>query len=224
VLLLHRPRAFLFASGLLSAAAAVFLFAGLASRIDWRTGPLFRAHDVLAALAFIATALSAWSLRATEDHTSRYVNKTIALTGVVSAGLTFVCLGLVLIAGASDMLYMLPQGGVGLWLIGFCSKGTREIGPAMRILGIVIGIGMILIAGCFVAIAIAQGPELWALSHQHLADPDPAVVASSLNVIGHQILYIGTLLALPGYPVWAMLASRAFAATSAQHGLPRAMA
>jgi hypothetical protein len=221
-LLLRRPHALLFASGLLSAVASIFLFAGLASRIDWRTGTLFRVHDVAAALAMLAIALSAWQLRTTETGRSTLAGTTIALVGTVSAALTALCLALVLLVGTSDMLYMLPQGGVGIWLIALCTKGPKTLGPATRILGMAVGVGLILIAGSAIAIAIAQGPEQLALIHQNLGEPDPAIEDSPMNVAGHQFLSAGTLLALPLYPVWAVLTSRAFATKPPNGELPRA--
>ena len=67
-------------------------------------------------------------------------------------------------------------------------------------------------------IATAQRPELWTLSNQTLGEPDPAVEESPLNVVGDQVLSIGTYLGVATFPIWAILAARALRAAPPQAG------
>lgn len=139
---LNRSSILLLASAGLSALAVLFLVVGVFSRSDGSTGTLFRLHDVLAVLASLMIAAAAWSLRNVATRHGVSVGTAIAVLGTFSAIATALCLGLVLIAHASDMLYMLPQGGVGLWLIAFCAKWPTAIGRATRFLGLAVGVGL----------------------------------------------------------------------------------
>ena len=211
LLSMNRSSVLLLGSALLSALAAVVLVAGLVIRTDGSTGMLFRLHDACAVLAAMCIAAAAWSLKGVATRHGGSAGATIAVVGTTSAVVTALCLGLVLLAHASDMLYMLPQGGIGLWLIAVCAKWPTAIGRATRYLGLGVGVGLLMVAGSFIAIATAQGPALWALRDQHLGPLDPAIESSSLNVVGHQVLALGSLLGVLMYPVWAVMASRALA-------------
>ena len=61
------------------------------------------------------------------------------------------------------MLYMLPQGGIGRWLMATCLKQPIGLSRSLCIFGFVSGVGLLLVGVSFVAIAAAQGPELWAI-------------------------------------------------------------
>jgi hypothetical protein len=106
------------------------------------------------------------------------------------------------------MVYMLSQGGVGLWLIAVCAKKPEGLGSGVRALGFVAGTGLLLIALGFVFIAFALGPALVTLIEARSVPVNPADVASPLNSIGHLVLKVGSLLGLPMYPIWALLVSR----------------
>lgn len=213
---IHRLPYFVFASGLLGALALAFLIAGLAVRDDGGTGVLFRIHDALAACSSITISLSAASWRTASTRYGGEIGTVLPVFGAVSAALTALSLSLVYLTRASDMLYMLPQGGIGLWLIATSLKQPTSLSRSLCIFGFVVGTGLLLVGAGFSAIAAAQGPELWSLSHQALGDPDPAVEASRLNVVGHQVLLVGTLLGVALFPVWAVLAARALRAVRPQ--------
>jgi hypothetical protein len=103
---------------------------------------------------------------------------------------------------------MLPQGGIGLWLIALCARTPVGFGTGTRVLGVVTGAGLLLIAVSLVMIAVALGPALVTLVDARSVGVNPADVSSSLNSRGHFVLNLGSLLALPTYPLWAF-ASRA---------------
>ncbi len=106
------------------------------------------------------------------------------------------------------MLYMFPQGGIGLWLIVLCAGKTAGFGTATRIFGFISGLGLVLIAISFVMIATALGAP-WALADARSVPVAPADLASPLNDYGHLVLNAGSLFGIPTYPIWAWLASRA---------------
>jgi hypothetical protein len=207
----NRSRAFLLGSAVLWLLGAAFLFIALAARNGgllhdkavWTA--LFRLHDIAAVLAALAIAAAAWSLR---NMAIRNGGISVAWLGTISGIATAVLLALPFLTGASDMLYMLPQGGIGLWLIALCARKPPGFGTTTRVVGLISGAGLVLIAISFVMIATALTAP-WALADARSIPVTPADLASPLNHYGHRILYAGTLLGIPTYPIWAWLASRA---------------
>lgn len=211
----NHPRPFLLASAVLWILGAVFLFAALAARNGGLSGDqstwtmFFRLHDIAAPLAALAIAAAAWNLRGASTRDGTVVGRRIAWLGAICGISTALLLALVFLTGASDMLYMLPQGGVGLWLIALCARKPVALGGAVRALGYVAGTGLVLIGISFVMIATAQGAAIWALTDAQAHPVAPADEASALNLYGHYVITAGTLLGIPTYPLWAWLASRA---------------
>jgi hypothetical protein len=132
------------------------------------------------------------------------------LGGLGTSSLLF----LVFLTGASDMLYMLSQGAIGLWLASLCIRNPVRFGIGARAVGFIAGAGLVLIATGFVMIALALGPALVTLVDARSVVVSPADVASPLNSIGHLVLKAGSVLGLPAFPLWAWLASRAVRANT----------
>jgi hypothetical protein len=212
-MLMNRSRTFLLGSAVLWLLGFIFLFLYLSTRT--KTGVHFEfnlwrwLHDGTVALASLSIAAAAWSLRNATTSKGGSIGSGIAWLGTISGITSATLLALILLTGASDMLYMFPQGGIGLWLIALCAWRPAELGAATRVLGFVTGAGLVLIAVSFVMIATALGPALFALANANNVGVDPADVAFPLNSHGHLVLYVGSLLGIPAYPVWASLAWRA---------------
>lgn len=210
----NRLRAFLLSSAALWLLGLAFLLFGVFSRARGGVNDDFtfwgRLHDAAAALACVSVAAAAWGLRGAAIRNGGTVGIGIASLGAASGIATAILLVLIFVTGASDMLYMLPQAGIGLWLIALCARKPIALGAATRVLGYVVGAGLLLVAISFVMIATALGPALWALFDARSFRVDPADVASPLNHYGHNVLPLGTLLGVLPYPVWASLTSRAF--------------
>jgi hypothetical protein len=210
----NRSGTFLLGSAVLWLLGAAFLSIALAGRNGgllheqavWAMR--FRLHDIAVLLAALAIAAAAWSLPAAAIRNS---DTSVAWVGIVSGIATAFFLALPFATGASDMLYMLPQGGIGIWVIALCARRPAGFGTATRVLGFVSGVGLVLIAISFVMIATALGAP-WALADARSIPVAPADVASPLNDYGHRLLNAGSLLGIPTYPIWAWLASRAIVA------------
>jgi hypothetical protein len=213
----NRPRTFLLGSAALWLLGAAFLLVALAARNGGLlhdkavSTTLFRLHDIAALLAALAIAAAAWSLRGVAIRNG---GNSVAWLGTASGIATAILLALPFLTGASDMLYMLPQGGIGLWLIALCAKSPVGFHTSSRVLGFISGAGLMLIAISFVMIATALGAP-WALADARSLPVAPADLASPLNHYGHRVLNAGTLLGIPTYPVWAWLASRTFSLAAA---------
>jgi hypothetical protein len=107
---------------------------------------------------------------------------------------------------ASDVLYMIPQGALGAWLIVVCRQISNGLPRGLRRLGIVAGVGLILVS-CFpIGYSMFVDPTIL---HGPVSDDDPTPPGTDMaNQIVHIVLAIGTLIGCSTYPIWTALAGR----------------
>ncbi len=170
-----------------------------------RYDELFRWQDagvLLQALAMIPVTLGLHA--AMRPQTLPWRNGA-ALIGL-AAQASLVLVVLLRFAGVtSDMLYMLPQGFVGLWLLVVNWRRTPPLSRGMARTGVFAGLGLLvagvgfLIYGALVAPRVFLGPLTNAeIDAQSWTIP---------NVVAHLCLAVG-LLGRAGYPVWTLLLGR----------------
>jgi hypothetical protein len=195
-------------SGIVGLAAFACLIVFLVMRpADQQTAHiLLRSHDagvivqslclipLVLALGALARQRSPGSGRGGAVAAMVFLALVIALMVLGSAGLV------------ADVLYMIPQGALGVWLIVVCQRNAAGLPPGLRWLGGVAGVGLILIGifpigyAAFVDAAILHGP---------ISDNDPAPPGTDkANQVIHILLAIGTLIGCPTYPLWSGLAGR----------------
>lgn len=170
---------------------------------------LFRSQDVgliLQALLMIPVVSALPALGA-----QRFTGLNQATSGLGVVAHVALALALVLnfvFPDGSDMLYMVPLGVVGLWLIivNWLLSGTFS--PGLRRTGMVAGIGLVVIGLSCLAIAAAIGPFVLAAWGPNPRDIDPVKMSSLLNRMGHLGLLIGTIMGRAVYPIWAILLGR----------------
>jgi len=210
---MNHSRTFLLCSATLWLLGFIFLFLYLSTRTNTGVSDEFNLwqylHDGTMALASLSIAAAAWSLRNAATKNGTVIGTRIAWIGAISGIATAILLALISLTRANDMLYMFTQGGIGIWLIAFCASKPSGFGAVTRIIGFVSGTGLVLIAVSFVMIAVALGPSPFTLTNASYLGVNPANVASPLNILGHMVIAAGTLLGIPTYPVWALLARRA---------------
>lgn len=117
--------------------------------------------------------------------------------GVVLSIALFFAFGAV----SGDMLYMLPQGLIGLWLIALCGAAS-SLSVWLRVIGALAGIGLLIIAVGDAIIANALGWDIFDLRARPPVSPE--AWASQGNRFGHRLLPIGTLLGRILYPIWTI--------------------
>jgi hypothetical protein len=195
-------------SGVFGIAAFACLIVFLVTRpSDQQTSHiLLRSHDagiILQSLCLIPFAMALDAIARQHSPGSG--------RGMGAAAVTFLSLVVVLtllgIANVvADVLYMIPQGAVGGWLIAVCLQKTNGLPKGLRILGILAGVGLILISlfpigySLFVDPAMLRGP---------ISDDAPTPLGTRrANGIVHVVLAIGTLIGCSMYPIWSALAGR----------------
>jgi hypothetical protein len=167
---------------------------------------LLRSHDagvILQSLSLIPFALA---LDAIARRESRATSRARSTAAVAFLALVVVLMLSSLLKIVADVLYMIPQGAVGCWLIAVCRHAPNGLPRGLRGLGFLAGAGLILVSlfpigyAVFVDPAILRGP---------VGDDDPTPPGTDrANQIVHIALGIGTLIGCSTYPIWSALAGR----------------
>jgi hypothetical protein len=167
---------------------------------------LLRNHDagvILQSLCLIPFALA---LDAIARQHSPGASRVMVAAAVTFLSLVVVLMLLSFVEVVADVLYMIPQGAVGGWLIAVCWHNANGLPRGLRRLGIVAGVGLILISIFTIGYALYVDP---AILHGPISDDDPTPPGTDrANGIVHIVLAIGTLVGCSMYPLWTALAGR----------------
>jgi len=163
----------------------------------------FRAQDVAVALQALLMIPVTLAMRSAQG-TSSGRGRGAAIIGMAGHAGVVLSVALVLAFRAhwADVLYMFPQGLIGIWLIAVCWSGSG-LSNAHRVFGVIAGLGLALIAA---SAAVMQNSLGW---HELDVTTRPAVdvaaIHSSGNELGHDLLPFGTLLGRVIYPLWTIV-------------------
>ena len=193
--------------GLVAFACLVLFLVTRPSAGDSHTSQvLLRSHDVGIILQSLCMMPFAFALDSIARRESPGSSRARSVAGVAFLALVVVLMSASLFKVVADVLYMIPQGAVGVWLIVVCRQADNGLPRGLRMLGIVAGVGLILVAmfpigyALFVDPAILRGP---------VGDDDPTPPGTDrANQIVHIVLAIGTLIGCSTYPIWCALAGR----------------
>ena len=187
-------------------AAFGFIVAALLIRTDaQRMGALmFRWHDAMATIQTICMFAVVTALCSIAKQSQRPMPKIAYTWAIAALAVLVLALILTLAHVLNDMLYMVPQGIFGVWIV-WLSRYLSGILPRhVKWIGIVAGVGLILIGtfpvafGIFVDRLVLRGP----------VPPDYQDVNNTANLVAHIILALGTLIGIPLYPVWSFSVGR----------------
>jgi hypothetical protein len=199
--------------------AAVFVRQLTGDQQQWASGVLqpgiwdhlFRAHDIGVILQSLLLVPAALVIRRRGSVDGPFWRSPMAFTGVAANLLLALSLVLVFATQASDMLYMVPQAFVGIWIIAACRARPPGLGKAVRGFGWVVGLGLVIVGLADIGIAVALGPSVMAIIGPVPTQVDPVGVSSALNGWSHIALDIGSLLGVLTLPFWSILAGRGLA-------------
>lgn len=207
-------------SGVMGLLAFASLFAALymrettASQEQWAKGviqpgiwdTLFRGHDVGVILQALLLVPAALSFRGRNSESTLPGLPPMAVVGVVANVSLALSLLMVFVLKASDMLYIVPQGFVGVWVLSVAQARPPGTGNVLRVLGWVSGLGLVLVALACLGVAAAIGPSVLALVGPVPIAVDPEGVRGPLNAWSHMFLDVGTVLGVLTLPIWSILA------------------
>jgi hypothetical protein len=177
------------------------------SAADQRTAHLLlRSHDVgivLQSLCLVPFVLALDAIARRESPRSGRVTVVAAMTFL---GLVVVLMLLSWVKVVADVLYMIPQGAIGGWLIVVCRQVANGLPRGLRRLGMVAGAGLVLVSAFPIGYALFVDP---AMLRGPVGDDDPTPPGTDrANQIVHVVLAIGTLIGCSTYPMWTALAGR----------------
>jgi hypothetical protein len=169
-----------------------------------------RLHDIACAFQFlllIPVFSGAYSLL---RPNSPYSSKMTFFIGIVAALMTSLCLMLIFVKVVSEILYMIPQGLLGISLIGINLRKYELISLGLRIFGIIVGIGLLL-TGIF-PLGFAFLVNMDALRIP--AAPMREYPQTHANNFLHILLFIGSFLGVITLPFWTILLGKALLKSS----------
>jgi hypothetical protein len=196
-------------SGAIGVIAFGFLVAALAGRVSsgdeqsWEH--LIRVHDVGVILQSILMIPVVFALYNLGRQRSEKVSRTAAALGLVALSLIIALLALTVAKAIWDVLYMIPQGLLGFWLIAVNRSTSPKSPRSLRILGTVSGVGLVLVAAFPIGYAIFVDPLGLHGPVPFDYVPPQAVIA---NATVHIVLVVGTFMGVATYPIWAALLGR----------------
>ena len=194
------------AAGICGLAAFAFIIAALFIRTDAkRLGALmFRGHDAMANLQTLCMLAVVAALYSLGSRWERPMPKFALGVAIGTLAILALALLLTLAHVLNDMLYMVPQGIFGVWMIWVSCHLSSLLPRHVKWLGIVAGVGLILVGvfpiafGLFVDPIVFRGPM-----PENYQD-----VNSLANLVTHIVLGIGTLIGIPSYPIWCLAVGR----------------
>lgn len=167
---------------------------------------LLRSHDVGVILQSLCLMPLVLALDAIARRDVPASSRKMRPAGIACLTLVVVLMLLSLAKVAADVLYMIPQGAVGLWLIAACRQAANGLPRGLRILGIVAGIGLLLVSAFPIGYAMSVDP---AILRGPVSDDDPTPPGTdTANQVVHIVLAVGTLVGCSTYPVWSALTGR----------------
>lgn len=200
---MKNPGAYAILSGLMGIAGFGFLFGYIISRSgNTDTWILMnRLHDVARAFQFLLLVPVVSGMHYLLRENNRSTKPITLIIGIAAALATSLCLLLIFAKFVSDIFYMIPQGLFGIWMIVINWRRNKFISNALRIFGIIVGIGL-LITGLF--------PTGFALFISMDAVRIPAVPMKEFpqtqaNNILHILLFAGFFTGVLMLPPWTMI-------------------
>jgi hypothetical protein len=193
-------------SGVIGLLAFVFLILVLALRLTVPRFPelMFRIHDAGVIAQSLLMIPVAFALDRVARERSAGQSPAVLALGVGALLFVVLLLGLIFANAVWDVLYMVPQGVLGIWLIVINRRLSGVLPRGLTRFGIICGIGLLL-CGTF-PLAYAAFVDSAGL---HGAISDAAEGPSTpANGITHIVLLIGTFMGVATFPIWSVLLGR----------------
>ena len=165
---------------------------------------LFRLNDagvILQALLMVPVALALCRLSRQRPPA---MGRAMLAFGIVALSLTVIWLALIFVHLAWDMVYTIPQGLIGVWLMLVNWRLSGVLGGGLRWLGMIAGFGMVLVGQFPISYVIVVEPMNYFVP---VPDDSPMVESTANNII-HLLLIIGSYVGVLPYAIWSMLVSR----------------
>jgi hypothetical protein len=187
--------------------AIVCLIAAVTARTTWsissRVYLLFRAHDIGVVLQFILLVPLALGLQKLSRRNRPSISNGAIAWGICAISLVALLLLLGVGKVVNDMFYMLPQGAFGAWLIFVNVRLSSSLPRWLRVFGMIVGFGLLLVGTVFPGLAAFVYPNMLKIPAVPL--DNETFRNTEVNRVFHLILAVGSLLGVVTLPIWTLL-------------------
>ena len=197
-------------SGIIGFIAFAVLMTGVFSRSGGVGDPrfwtlMFRYHDVGAILQALLMIPVVLTLHHIATQHSGGVGRATVAVGVTALSLMILLLLLGFVGVIADVMYMVPQGVLGVWVIVVGRLVPGVVPRGLRWLGFVSGIGLVLVATFPIAFALLVDPVILQIP---VPKPLPKVPHNTANQLIHIVLKVGSFMGVLTFPIWSALVGR----------------
>jgi hypothetical protein len=163
-----------------------------------------RFHDVGVSMQFLLLIPVVVALHKMSQQRLSRITQTSLTTGIVTICFVVLFLLLILPKIVSDILYMLPQGIFGVWLIFICFRMNGVLSKGLKRFGMIIGLGLTLVGFFFVGYIILVSIIPLRIPAASLEEASKIPITSANSSL-HYFLDIGSLLGVLTLPIWTIL-------------------
>ena len=163
-----------------------------------------RFHDVGVGIQFLLLIPVVTGLHKMSQQRVSSINQTSFATGIVTIFFVVLFLLLSLPKIVSDILYMLPQGVFGVWLIFICFRMDGILSKGLKRFGMIVGFGLTLVGLFFVGYISLVSTIPLRIPAASLEEASKIPITSANSYL-HYFLDIGSLLGVLTLPFWTIL-------------------
>jgi hypothetical protein len=161
-------------------------------------------HDVGVSIQFLLLIPVVLAFHKMSQQRLSGITQTSLTTSIVTICLVVLCLLLILPKIVSEILYMLPQGIFGVWLIFICFRMKGILSKGLRRFGMIVGLGLTLVGFFFVGYIILVSTIPLRIPAPSLEEASKIPITSANSYL-HYFLDIGSLLGVLTLPFWTIL-------------------
>jgi len=162
-----------------------------------------RLHDVGVSLQFLLLIPVVIAFHKMSQQRGLSITQTSFTTGIVTICFIVLFLLLILPGIVSDILYMLPEGVFGAWLIFICYRMKGILSKGLKRFGMIIGFGFILVGLFFVGYIILVSTIPLRIPAASLEESSNIQITPANSYL-HYFLDIGSLLGVLTLPIWTI--------------------
>jgi hypothetical protein len=164
-------------------------------------------HDigVIVQMVLLIPVLSGFYNRS--DQQPYRLSKSRIIIGIAALLCTALCLLFGVLKIMADVLYMVPQGIFGVWLLIFCLHSGNMLSRFHKWFGVVVGFGLALVGTFPLEYAIFVDPIILSIPAAKPAEVEKIPI-NEANMIVHQILFIGSPMGVLTLPFWTLWLGR----------------
>jgi hypothetical protein len=168
---------------------------------------MFDMHDAVSIFQFLLMIPPAYALFKLSHQQTHGMSAGTLYTGVIALWLVILAFMLDLPRWISNGIYTVPEGVFGVWLMLANWRFADTLPRAIRWLGIIVGLGLLLFSFFLIGYTIFVSPIHLRIPAASMEEFD-RIPFNSANIILHKFIWIGSIMGVFLFPFWSMLMGR----------------